>query len=813
MGILVPGSVGRAAAAQSAAQVVRRRMEPVSYLWRVALLSDAPEMPRLVGRDRAGPVSLSGDALLAPGGLEASDGASILPRGMQNTLAEPQETARREAAAQRTTNVYEVDLFAVRGSVQRADSRPASQPLAQAAFAPLELALNRLLARPQPAGVATPPAGEQAVSSRPAGERPAALARIGATPPAAQAAQRLESAGWRFKRSSTPSAASTGAVQRALTGLAEGRSRALPPRPRTLMERILQRDFAGVRVQMASLGPLGIEAAARGNTVYLSREQTRLDRPESLALLGHELTHIAAGGAAPLLARATDQPISGGIAGEEGEAELPLARPLAPSLSQRLSRQLVQMSLAEEESTAAAVEAAVRRGFAPGNGPGAAAALIRRRSLAATSPRRQPDRGAPAPSASIDEGSRSVERLAQRRLATSRFEPVSQSWPAQDFASAQNFAPAQGSAAPLELLEDEGWRFKRSEQPSAAQSVEVQRASAELTARPSGGMPLPARPRTLMERVLQRDFSGVRLQAAGLEALGVEAAARGQTVYLQRSALAQLDRPDNLALLGHELTHVAVGTNPPVRRSERMAQTPAGAESAGVLPLSVALPSIGQLRGSVQREETAAAQVEHGIHALLKQGSVQREPLALRPGNGPVKPMSAGGAGGNGNGISRGGAQGGFALSTSGDLPVVQRRAVLGHSLAALSAPSGGEEAQRAQVEGPVLDGVSTEAMPVVQRFLERPSLGQNGLPGGAPGQAGPQTAVAPAALSNRATTHYPLQRSLPQPAQQRVQQNVDDNGDEGENENQEPDWDRLAEKIYPLIRRMIEMERERRPL
>jgi hypothetical protein len=28
----------------------------------------------------------------------------------------------------------------------------------------------------------------------------------------------------------------------------------------------------------------------------------------------------------------------------------------------------------------------------------------------------------------------------------------------------------------------------------------------------------------------------------------------------------------------------------------------------------------------------------------------------------------------------------------------------------------------------------------------------------------------------------------------------------------EEPDWDRLAEKVYPLIRRLLQLERERRP-
>ena len=791
--ILAPGAVARAALLQTARQQVRHRVEPVSALWHSDLLHDEAMPVSPPGRDVAGPVALSGDDLLGLGGLQRAERAQ--PR-LQRTIAAATVTPREAVWA-----------------------APVAQtvPAARAGFAPLELALHRLLGGglPSPATPALgpvsgeqslPPAGNQpAASGRGRGERADdnrgrqkdALGRIGPRQSAARAVERLEAGGWRFKRAQTPSAAPLQTVQRALAGLATGGSRPIPERPRTLLERVLQRDFAGVRVQMASLGPLGIEAAARGNTVYLSREQARLDRPESLALLGHELTHVAASGAAPLLARSTDQPISGGMPGGDAGAELPLARPLVPSLSRRLSRQLVQMSLADEEKTAEAVERLVISDQRSANGK-------KRLSVA--------NRQSPVAS-SIDKGSRAVAELVQRRLSNKHFEPVSQSWPGLGFVPVQEpgqeiqrvASPAQAESR-LELLEDVGWRFKRSEQPTIAQTQHVQRAEAELTARPSGGMPLPARPRTLMERVLQRDFSGVRLQAAGLEPLGVEAAARGQTVYLQRSALAQLERPDNLALLGHELTHVAAASNPPVRRSELLEA--AQAEGGASLPLPLFLPSVGQLQRSVAHEEAAAVSVEKGIQTLLRQSATaQRDPLAPRLAKGPVK---ANGAGQIVNPIGRNGAgaaNGVARASLPADLPVAQRRALPGRPLAALGRAVAEPDLQRVQAEGSLLEGVSSAGMPVVQRFAERPGS----APGSVSAQAQPHSALTVSRFASPNGSSH-VQRGAITGGTTETTQTTEIEGDGGD-EDQEPDWDRLAEKIYPLIVRMLKMERERRPL
>ncbi len=845
-----PGAVGRAASNLTIRQQNRHQVQPVSDLWRAELLQDAAlpsaEVPKTevsatvtptggtstapVGRDLAGPAAISGDELLRPGGLWPSPGNSP-------------------------------------------DPREAPAPSVPAAFAPLELALNRLLRTSARTGANVPPVplapGE--TTDAPIQAARVGTGRVGPTQSAAAAVQRLEAGGWRFKRSRPVPAASAAPVervQRALTGLATGSRRPIPDRPRTLLERVLQRDFAGVRVQMASLGPLGIEAAAAGNTVYLDRAQADLSRPDSLALLGHELTHVAAGGAAPLLA---ENRVQRSLAGDDR----PLARPLAPSLTQRLSRQLMQMSLAEEERVAEQVEAVVSRG--------GVAEPVRTSSAQATSARGTSFSGKVSPAgrpvqraASIAAGSRSVAALAQRRLATSRFAPVSQSWPTQDFAPAgepvglldalgwrlrrgeqpsaspsatvqrgaagggfgdglplrqvglASSRPAAASpgqpvpdfaspprpliaSATVDLLEDRGWRFKRREGAPASPAGTVQRAAAELHRGPAGGMPLPRRPRTLMERVLQRDFSGVRLQAAGLEPLGVEAAAHGQTVYMQRSALAQLDRPDNLALLGHELTHVAAGTNPPVRRSELNGHSQAGGGSpAGILPLS--LPPASQLQRSLRHEESAANQVEQGIQALLSQNSaVQREPLSPRSANGsgggPVKAQTGGGEG-------AGRRQRANGRMPRLDQPFVQRRPLPGQPFSGQSQAAGEPDVQRAGQEGSVLDGVSTDAMPVVQRSPDRQTESLNNLP--AAGRESSRLTTSTVSTVNPVSTVSTVSSAsngLTTVQRASVEFEDDEDMDNAVDMDQEPDWDQLADKIYPLIKRMLQMERERRPL
>ncbi|MEZ4832347.1 MAG: DUF4157 domain-containing protein [Caldilineaceae bacterium] len=251
---------------------------------------------------------------------------------------------------------------------------------------------------------------------------------------------------------------------------------------------------------------------------------------------------------------------------------------------------------------------------------------------------------------------RAAARLAQRRVNGRRFAPVSALWqgdgapllpPESALPAAPGaFSASSSPAAVLETMQAQGWRFKRVS--AAGRPADVQRVAAtaqSLSTLRGGDMPLPSQPRSLLERVLQRDFSGVRMQVAGLEPLGVAAAARGNTVYLQRETAANLSAPQNLALLGHELTHVAAAGHAPVQRqtvaplaspsraadaSTRSAlpvaatrlrgDTPPAAPAAqdALTPLvqRSILPPLPSTRPSVAVEERTADQVETAIRRM-----------------------------------------------------------------------------------------------------------------------------------------------------------------------------------------------------
>ena len=85
---------------------------------------------------------------------------------------------------------------------------------------------------------------------------------------------------------------------RAAGDLEQGASPGQPlsSKPRLMMERVMGQDLSDVRVHTAQLAPLGVQAATRGRDVYVEPGQDRFDTPGSLALLGHELTHISRGG-------------------------------------------------------------------------------------------------------------------------------------------------------------------------------------------------------------------------------------------------------------------------------------------------------------------------------------------------------------------------------------------------------------------------------------------------------------------------------------------------------------------------------------
>jgi hypothetical protein len=183
-------------------------------------------------------------------------------------------------------------------------------------------------------------------------------------------------------------------------------------------------------------------------------------------------------------------------------------------------------------------------------------------------------------------------------------------------------------------LEGQGWRFKRAERVQLAPAEQVQRAVQRLQRSADQSMPLPRQPRSLLERVLQRDFSRVRMQTTPLETLGVEAAARDNVVYLAREQATRLDRPENLALLGHELTHVAASGYAPVQRtrtasagempmvSRMLAQgmpgQDAGASGSTVSAAGAVRPLLPPvIQRSLAGEEATAERVEHGLRTFL----------------------------------------------------------------------------------------------------------------------------------------------------------------------------------------------------
>ncbi len=113
---------------------------------------------------------------------------------------------------------------------------------------------------------------------------------------AKQARTHLVNRGWRFKkRESGETSATPQQISRAVDDLersADQGGQPLPAEPRSVTEQALGRDFSSVRVQTAQLAPLNVEAATRGTDIYVEPDQTHFETPQSMAVLGHELTHV-----------------------------------------------------------------------------------------------------------------------------------------------------------------------------------------------------------------------------------------------------------------------------------------------------------------------------------------------------------------------------------------------------------------------------------------------------------------------------------------------------------------------------------------
>ncbi|MBX2997517.1 MAG: DUF4157 domain-containing protein [Caldilineaceae bacterium] len=799
---------------------------------------------------------------------------------------------------------------------QPVDLLPSSrQPVAQRAAAqviPLELAMRRLLGSDERAAI------EEAAPV--SGPLPQVVGRTTSPAVVAPMVAQMEERGWRFKRADRVSRTGVNEVKRSVESLGRERSRPLARPARTLMERVLGRDFAGVRVQTASMAPLGLEAAMRGNTVYLSNETARLDRPQSLGVLAHELTHVAARGRQPgqtvqpssswglhldpaargrqrgqtvqrqseplTVAPRTFYPAVKSPASEvqfaaffvPGQPVAPEGNiqsapsPLRPHLTRQLSQRLVQMSLAQEERAAEAVEAAVVkmastaqvvRRFAP-------ASHLWRMPLFEDNPTPStPDMdlaelgaplvGEPRGRAPLRRGSGSGSNLPALDLPSrSRLPAADPTVPSADQggpgfltpgqttptsvgdrssgrvgqrlrSSAQMIQPERTVAA----LEREGWRFKRADRPRLIAPDRIQRAVAQLQQRADRGMPLPRQPRTLMERVLQRDFSRVRVQTAPLQALGVEAAARDNTVYLAREQASRLDRTENLALLGHELTHVAASGNAPVQRAmDAPADLPViqrrTGDNVNVLrpanAQSVAMPLRPLLPATIQRtlagEEDAAARVEVGLRTFLRQSS---------PGEGVERSQSI-----SQRSVQRNTQREGSAMPViqrtplrapraqsirSGSEERVQRLAAVDQNDNALPR-LGGSPAQLKGFRGgePTLSGVPSEAMdiaprtPVIRRMpATETSLSVETSSREMLSPLGSQGTTSSSLIQRNGSSNRPSSSSTPSSSSLSVEKSIQRDPSAASHE-EEPDWDRLAEKVYPLIRRMLLLERERRP-
>ena len=118
------------------------------------------------------------------------------------------------------------------------------------------------------------------------------------TPQAART--QLASRGWRFKTAPADKPNNSQRIIQTAANLDKPSSSGAPlaDEPRSSMEGMLGRDFGDVRVHQADLGPLNVQAATRGRDVFFDKGQDNFDRPEGMALLGHELTHVGQSGVA-----------------------------------------------------------------------------------------------------------------------------------------------------------------------------------------------------------------------------------------------------------------------------------------------------------------------------------------------------------------------------------------------------------------------------------------------------------------------------------------------------------------------------------
>jgi hypothetical protein len=311
------------------------------------------------------------------------------------------------------------------------------------------------------------------------------------------------------------------------------------------------------------------------------------------------------------------------------------------------------------------------------------------------------------------------------------------------------------------MLQAQGWRFKEKPSMRVSDPSLVSRTVAQLTPQSSGGRKLDQKTRSTMEGALGRDFSDVRVHTVQLAPLNVQAASRGRDVYVEPGQ-ESFETPQSMALLGHELTHVAhAGFAKSKNTIQRLTSSnegvsilqqtrpPTGGDSSA-FPGGSGDAFIGtSLPQDIASEEASAEQSEQKVMRYLQEPST-REAMPL---------------------INRRGTMG-------SSQPVMRMRGqepdfTSGDSTGGTLAPLFDTSAQtNADVSGTVTQG---------SQLLQRMPL------------AGSETMI---------------QRSESAPAQSEASDSSAQEKDDGKTSAQK--LNQLARQIYPIIKRMLSVERER---
>ena len=193
-------------------------------------------------------------------------------------------------------------------------------------------------------------------------------------------------------------------------------------------------------------------------------------------------------------------------------------------------------------------------------------------------------------------------------------------------------APLLHASAARARLERLGWRFRADPQRADA-PVELHRAlaggpalvAALAARRVDRGEPLPERPRAAIEQVLGVPFGDARIHT-GAEAAALAGALRADAITIGDEIFfgagkARFDTDEGLALLGHELTHVAQAR---------------GVQPAPLPPRAPRRPTLAPAApGDAQPDEGEALHVERTLLALLAPPAIQAPvgaPVAAPPG-------------------------------------------------------------------------------------------------------------------------------------------------------------------------------------